>query len=117
MPKLATNVFETTRVQTSDELLISVDFAARIASGEEIASVVVTIFNKAVTDVTSTILNGSAAVATGEATNSKITFNVHALVNDERYDARVVATTDATTAQKLEVDVFIPVNNVLNVVA
>ena len=117
MGKLGSNIFETIVVQTLDEFAITVEFDARLLSAEKISSVAVVIFDKTNAVVTGTILNGSATIQNGVSTNSEILFNVHALVDGERYNAQVLVTTDAAIPQKLEADIFIPVKKLTTVVA
>lgn len=112
MGKLGPNIFETTIVQAGEEFSLSADYVSRLSSTEEISAAAVKIFDKADVDKSGDILNGAATVVTGKATNSKIVFNVHALVAGERYNCQIIATTDATTPQKLEVDIYIPVKNI-----
>ncbi len=117
MAKLGANVFETSVVQVKDEFAITVDYAARLLLNEEVTSVAIIIFDKANVDKTADILNGAATIRTGASTNSEVLFNVHALIDAERYNAQLVATTNAAIPQNLEVDVFIPVKKIATVLA
>ena len=109
MTTLSATVFETAVAQPDEEFGITVDFFSRLIALEEVNSVVVTVFDKAGADVTGTILNGAAQIQTGRSPNSVVFQNVHNLVDGERYNVQILATTTAGTAQVLEADVYIPV--------
>ena len=114
MPRLGSTVFETDVAQPDEEFAITVDYFSRLKSTEEVASVGVKVFDKAGVEQ-ATVLNGAALIQDGRATNSEVLQNVHNLVDGERYNIQLLATTDAATPQVLESDVFIPVKSLANV--
>jgi len=112
MGKLSATVFETDTVQPAEEFAFTTDFFARLITGEIISSVVVSVFSKDGTDVTGTIRNGPGVIQDGRSTSSEILVNVHSLVDGERYNVQILATTSAGTPQVLESDVYVPVKKI-----
>jgi len=112
MGKLSATVFETDTVQPNEEFAFTVDFFSRLITGELISTVAVSIFSKDGTDVTGTVRNGAGVIQTGRSTSSEILVNVHGLVDGERYNVQILATTSAGTPQVLEGDVYIPVKKI-----
>jgi len=109
MPRLSPSIFETNSVQTAEIIPISVDFAADLDAAEEIASQVVTVFDNAGVDKTSTVRK-TDSIANGKQTKSKAIVILHGFVDLERYRVSILATVDANKV--LESDVFVPVKDV-----
>ncbi len=115
--KLSANVFETDVVQPDEKFSFAVDLATRLKSTEEVTSVALVIFDKANADKTSTIKNGNPIIEDGAATKSQILVHLKGFVDGERYNVQIIATTNASTPQELEIDVFVPVKKIFNKVA
>ncbi len=81
--------------QPSEKITFSVDFAKDLGSSEEISSVAVTAIDTADgSDVSGTILNGSAQIQNGDQTNSKVAQKVKAGTGGATYKISFEATTD-----------------------
>lgn len=115
MGKLGPTVFETDVIQPDEEFAFTVDYFARLLAGELISTVAVKVFSRDGTEVTGTILNGVAIIQNGRASSSEVLQNVHNLVDGERYNVQLLASTSAGTPQILEADVYIPVKKLANV--
>jgi hypothetical protein len=111
MGKLGPTVFETDVAQPDEEFAITVDFFSRLKTGETISTVAVTALDKAGV-AQAGVLNGTATIQAGRAASSEVLQNVHNLVDGERYNIQMLATTSAATAQILEADVYIPVKKI-----
>lgn len=108
MGKLGPTIFETDIAQPGEEFGITVDFFSRLKTSEEVNTMAVKCFDKLGAEQAD-VLNGAAQKQTGRATNSEVLQNVHNLLNGERYNIQILATTTAGTPQVLEADVYIPV--------
>ncbi len=115
--RLGASVFETEVAQPLEKFTFTVDFDSRLSTGEEITSEVVKYFDKAGVDKTADIENSAPVIQDGRATKSALAIFVKGLLDGERYNVQIVATTTASVPQELEVDVFIPVRDIKNEVA
>ena len=103
----AKNWAETDILQPNEIMPVSWDFAEELDSGEEITDKTVKAYNKAGTDVTSTVIQGSV-IADGDATNSKIVVVLESMTDGERY--RVVIETVVGASKKPSATLIVPCN-------
>jgi len=112
MGKLGPTIFETSTAQPAEEFAVSIDFFSRLKTSETLSSVAVKAFDKLGVDKSGDILNGAVVIQTGRSANSEALQNVHNLIDGERYDIQMLATTSAGTPQILEADIYIPVKQI-----
>ena len=110
MARLANAVFETSPVRTTEIIPITVDFAADMASGETIASTVITLVDKSSVDRKTDIFD-STEIQTGAQASSKVQIVLSAFVDLERYKVTVTALIESAV-KDLTAVVFVPVKDV-----
>lgn len=98
----------TDEVQPGETVPIGWDFAEDLDTGEEVVSATVTITDRAGGDASS-IQKGTATIATGEKTNSKVIVVLEGMVDGELYHVTILAT--VTDDKKLEADLYVPVRD------